>query len=177
MPAASSIVLSSRSLRLITVRNRNRSIRRAEDRRASPPRRCSATTNGRCQLAVDRVGDEAAEHVHLAVREIEHVHQREDQRQAERDQRVLRAEIEPVDDDLFHPLSPRSSARPRAASGELIRREARRASVGFAGRFTRQVGLQSTSATNSVLNLPSLYSLTTSGTASWRFWPNEVVPT
>jgi hypothetical protein len=36
---------------------------------------------------------------------------------------------------------------------------------------------QSTSATNKVSNLPSLYSLTTSGTANCLFWVKEVDPT
>ena len=104
MPAASSMVLSSRMLRRITVRNSRRS-NSAPMIASVTPEQASATTNGRPQLAVDRVGDEAAEHVHLAVREIQHVHQREDQRQAERDQRVLGAEIKAVDDDLFHAQS------------------------------------------------------------------------
>ena len=38
-------------------------------------------------------------------------------------------------------------------------------------------GGQSTEPTNSVLNSPPWYSLTTIGTESWRFWPNEVEPT
>ena len=116
------------------------------------------------ELPVDRVDDEAAEHIHLTMREIEHVHQREDQREAERDQRILRAEIEPVDDDLFHDPTPPnrrrsgcSPAPPANAHGVRSR--------------------QSTSATNRVANLPSLYSLTTSGTANCRFWPKDVVPT
>ena len=129
----------------------------------------SATTNGSCQLAVDRVGDEAAEHVHLPVREVEHVHQREDERQPQRDQRILRAEIEAVDDDLFHAPKPVR----RAVSMQAAGTGAGSGSPSGAGR----VPAQSTLPTNSVLKSPSLYSLTTIGTASWRFWPNEVVPT
>ena len=114
-------MLSSRSLRLMTVRNRKRSI--SAPRTASVTRRGDERDDERpVQLAIDLVGDEAAEHVHLAVREIEHVHQREDQRQAERDQRVLGAEIEPVGDDLFHAASVDAKgafhdALPRVAKG------------------------------------------------------------
>ncbi len=100
-PAASSIVLSSRRLRLITVRNSRRSTS-APSTASVTAEAASATNEGQAQLPIDFIGDEAAEHVHLPVREIQHVHQREDQRQPERDQRVLGAEIEPVGDDLFH---------------------------------------------------------------------------
>ena len=133
---------------------------------------------------VDFVGDEAAEHVHLPVREIEHVHQREDQRQAERDQRILRAEVEPVGDDLFHRCVLRAVIATAAKRREL-RRAARvdpsaRMRIARRSRDAPRDGgrcAQSTLATNRVLNLPSSYSLTTSGTASCRFWPNDVVPT
>ena len=86
--AASSIVLSSRMLRRMTGRNRSFSISApmtasVTPRRGAPRRRADA------ELAVDRVGDEAAEHVHLPVREVQDVHQREDERQPKRDQRVL----------------------------------------------------------------------------------------
>ncbi len=83
--AASSIVLSSRTLRLMTVRKRNFSI--------SAPMTASVTPDamqrhdeGHAELAIDGIGDEAAEHVHLPMGKIEHVHQGEDQGQTERDQ-------------------------------------------------------------------------------------------
>ena len=101
MAAASSIVLSSRWLRLMTVRNRNFSIK-APRIASVTPEASEADDERQAELAVDRIGDEAAQHIHLPVREIEHVHQCEDQGQTQCDQRILGAEIEAVDDDLFH---------------------------------------------------------------------------
>jgi hypothetical protein len=58
--------------------------------------------DGRPELGIDDIGDEATQHVHLPVGEIKHIHQREDQRQTQRDQRVLSAQIKPVSEHLFH---------------------------------------------------------------------------
>ena len=81
------------------------------DQRADPHQGqaggCERHHERKTHLPVDGVGNEAAEHVHLAVREVEHVHQGEDEREAERDQRVLRAEVEPVDNHLRHLGTPR----------------------------------------------------------------------
>jgi hypothetical protein len=52
--------------------------------------------------AVDVVDHEAADHEHLPVREVEQVHDREDQRDAERHQRVGGRQHHAVDDDLLH---------------------------------------------------------------------------
>jgi hypothetical protein len=53
-------------------------------------------------LTVDRVGNEPTQHIKLAMSEVQDVHQREDQRQSQRDQSILGAQIESVGDDLFH---------------------------------------------------------------------------
>lgn len=60
------------------------------------------------QLPVKRIGDEPAQNIHLPVSEVQHVHQREDQGQPESDHRILRTQIDPVGDDLFHapPVAP-----------------------------------------------------------------------
>ncbi len=79
---------------------------------------------GQAELPVDVIGHEAAEHVHLAVREVEHVHEREDKRQPERDQRILRAKIEPVRDHLFHGATHWPGGRLATACPEVAGREA-----------------------------------------------------
>ena len=58
------------------------------------------------------VRDEPPEHVHLPVGEVEHPHQTEDEGEAERDEGVLAPEVDPVDEDLFHPSRPLE--RPRS---------------------------------------------------------------
>ena len=56
---------------------------------------------------VDIVHDEAADHVHLAVGEVQEAHDGEDQGEAEGDQGVVRGEHDAVDDDLLHVRLPR----------------------------------------------------------------------
>src|SRR5262249_32417695 len=124
------------------------------DRCQRDARREQGEHEGQAELAIDPIGNETAQHIHLSMGEIQHVHQGADEREAKRNQSILRAKIEPVGDDLFH------KAR---LTGFEDASQARSA--------------QSTSPTNNVLNLPSLYSLTTMGTKTWRFWPKEVVPT
>ena len=58
------------------------------------------------------VRHEPAEHVHLPVGEVEHAHQAEDEGEAERDEGVLTPEVDPVDEDLFHPSQPVRFAAP-----------------------------------------------------------------
>ena len=56
-------------------------------------RRQKCDDEGQPELTVDVVGDKAPQDVHLTVREVEHVHEGEDQGQPKRDQRILGAQI------------------------------------------------------------------------------------
>ena len=53
-------------------------------------------------MAIERIRHESPDDVHLAMGEIQDVHEGENQGQPKRDHRILRAQIDTVYDDLFH---------------------------------------------------------------------------
>jgi hypothetical protein len=53
-------------------------------------------------LTVDVVDSEAADHVHLPMSKVQHIHDAEDQSDPERDQRIGRGENHRIEYDLPH---------------------------------------------------------------------------